>query len=78
MVEVQRLASGAVGGVLAGRSLNAELAAIWTRHPQLAERDRAAIQDLAYGTLRFLGRLEALLDELAERPLRDARLRALS
>ena len=34
-------------------------------------------QDLAYGTLRFLGHLEALLDELLERPLRDARLRAL-
>jgi 16S rRNA (cytosine967-C5)-methyltransferase len=77
MVDVQRLASGAVGRVLAGRSLDAELAAVWARHPQLAERERAALQDLAYGTLRFLGFLEALLDELLERPLRDARLRAL-
>jgi 16S rRNA (cytosine967-C5)-methyltransferase len=77
MVEVQRLASGAVGRVLAGRSLDAELAATWARHPQLAERERAALQDLAYGTLRFLGRLEALLDELLDRPLSDARLRAL-
>jgi len=77
MVEVQRLASGAVGRVLAGRSLDAELAAVWARHPQLAERERAALQDLAYGTLRFLGCLEALLDELLDRPLRDARLRAL-
>lgn len=77
MVEVQRLASGAVGRVLAGRSLDAELAAVWARHPQLAERDRAALQDLAYGTLRFLGSLEALLDELLDRPLRDARLKAL-
>ena len=77
MVEVQRLASGAVGRVLAGRSLDAELAATWARHPQLTERERAALQDLAYGTLRFLGRLEALLDELLDRPLSDARLRAL-
>jgi 16S rRNA (cytosine967-C5)-methyltransferase len=77
MVEVQRLASGAIGRVLAGRSLDAELAATWARYPHLAERERAALQDLAYGTLRFLGRLEGLLDELLDRPLRDARLRAL-
>jgi 16S rRNA (cytosine967-C5)-methyltransferase len=77
MVEIQRLASATVGQVLAGRSLDAELAAIWRRHPQLAPRDRGALQDLAYGTLRFLGRLEALLEELLDRPLRDARLRPL-
>jgi 16S rRNA (cytosine967-C5)-methyltransferase len=77
MVEIQRLASRIVGRVLAGRSLDAELAALWVRHPQLAERERAAVQELAYGTLRFLGHLQALLDELLDRPLRDARLRAL-
>ena len=77
MVEVQRLASAVVAKVLAGRSLDAELAATWRRHAQLAPRDRAALQDLAYGTLRFLGRLEALLDELLDRPLRDVRLRPL-
>jgi 16S rRNA (cytosine967-C5)-methyltransferase len=77
MVEIQRLASGAVGRVLAGRSLDAELAAVWSREPRLGERERAAIRDLAYGTLRYLGRFEALLDVLLERPLRDERLRAL-
>ena len=77
MVEIQRLASGAVARVLAGRSLDAALGALWIRHSPLAERERAAIQDLAYGTLRFLGRLQALLDELLDRPLRDPRLRAL-
>lgn len=77
MVEIQRLAEGVVGRVLAGRSLDAELGAVWRRHAQLAARDRAAIQDLAYGTLRFLGRLDALLDALLDKPLRDARLRTL-
>src|SRR5262245_50057940 len=77
MVEIQRLASTAIGRVLAGRSLDAELAAIWRRHPQFVQRERAALQDLAYGTLRFLGRLEALLAELLDRRLRDARLRPL-
>ena len=77
MVEIQRLASAAVAEVLAGRSLDAALAAIWRRHPQLAAHDRGALQDLAYGTLRFLGRLDAVLEELLDRPLRDARLKPL-
>jgi 16S rRNA (cytosine967-C5)-methyltransferase len=77
MVEVQRLAAAVLGGVLAGRSLDSELAATWRRHSQLDERSRAAVQDLAYGTLRFLPRLEALLEALLEKPLKDARLHAL-
>ena len=77
MVEIQRLASAAIGEVLAGRSLTDALAAIWRRHPRLAAQERGALQDLAYGTLRFLGRLDALLEELLDRPLRDARLKPL-
>ncbi len=77
MFEIQRLASAAVGRVLAGRSLDSELSEVWRRNPRLAARDRAALQDLAYGTLRFLGWFEAVLDALLERPLRDARLRPL-
>ena len=77
MVEVQRLAAAVLGGVLTGRSLDSELAAAWRRHSQLDERSRAAVQDLAYGALRILPRLEALLEALLEKPLKDARLRAL-
>ena len=78
MHEAQRIASSVVRRVVGGRSLDAELVPRYgRRHPQLAPRDRSALQDLAYGTLRFLGRLEALLEELLDRPLRDARLRPL-
>lgn len=77
MVEIQRLAAGVVGGVLAGRSLDVELALLWGRRALAAQRERGAIQDLAYGTLRFLGWLEAVLDALLQKPIRDARLRAL-
>ena len=77
MVEAQRLAAAVLGRVLGGRSLDAELAAAWRRHAGLDVRDRAATQDLAYGTLRLLARFEALLDALLEKPLKDARLRAL-
>jgi 16S rRNA (cytosine967-C5)-methyltransferase len=77
MVEVQRLAAAAVQGVLAGHSLDGELVAAWRAHPQLDERRRAAVRDLACGVLRFLARLEAMLEALLEKPLKDARLHAL-
>jgi len=76
MVEVQKLASGVLTGVLAGRSLDAMLADV-RRHEGLSAPERAAIQDLAYGALRFLGSLRAQLDALLEKPLQDDRLRAL-
>lgn len=75
MVEVQRQAAAIVAGVLAGTSLDVELAAL--RRKAAAGRERAAVQDLAYGTLRFLARLEAYLDRLLDRPLKDERLRPL-
>jgi 16S rRNA (cytosine967-C5)-methyltransferase len=77
MVEVQRLAAAVLKGVLAGRSLDAELAATGRAPIQLDERHRAAVQDLAYGALRFLPRLEALLEALLNKPLQDERLRVL-
>ncbi len=77
VIEIQRLAAGVVAGVLAGRSLDAELAAVWRRRVQRSAGERGAIQDLAFGTLRFLGWLEAVLDALLKKPVHDARLRAL-
>jgi 16S rRNA (cytosine967-C5)-methyltransferase len=77
VLEVQRLAAGVVAGVLGGRSLDAELASAWRRRPHNTAGERGAIQDLAYGTLRFLGWLEAILDALLKKPVPDARLRAL-
>ena len=77
MLEVQRLASTVVDRVSGGRSLDAALAAVKQRYPQLTDAERAAVQDLAYGSLRFRGRLDALIDVLVDRPLRDSRLRAL-
>ena len=77
MQEVQRLASSVVGRVLAGRSLDSELATLWRGHHGLTAQQRAAVQDICFGTLRFLGRLDAFLDALLDRPLNDERLRGL-
>lgn len=77
MHELQQLAAGAVARVLAGHSLDAELRALWSAHIDLTPQERGALQDMCYGTLRFLGELDALLALLLDRPLKDERLRDL-
>lgn len=77
MLDIQRLACATVAAVAAGRNLNAELAALWPRHPQLTAQQRSAITDLSYGTLRFGLQLDAVLNQLLTKPLRDAMLRWL-
>ena len=77
MHELQQLAAGAVARVLAGHSLDTELRALWSGHVDLTPQERGALQDMCYGTLRFLGELDALLARLLERPLKDERLRDL-
>ena len=77
MLKIQRLASATVASVAAGRNLNAAFAELWPRHPALSARERAAISDLCYGTLRFGMRLEVVLERLLKKPLTDASLRWL-
>ena len=68
----QQLAAQAVGQVLAGRNLSVVLEELFQHHRNITPQQRAASQDLAYGTLRFYARLEALLQQLLQKPLSDA------
>jgi len=77
MFELQRLASDVVGQVMSGRSLDAELQSVWRRRPHLSAQHRASLQDMAYGTLRFLGAVDGVLAKMLERPLKDDRVRHL-
>ena len=77
LLDTQRLASAAVCSVLAGRNLSVVLQAVWHNNPRLVPQQRAAIQDISYGTLRHLGRIQAILDQLLDKPLRDEALRCL-
>jgi 16S rRNA (cytosine967-C5)-methyltransferase len=77
MLEIQRHAARTVGRVLSGRSLDAELRATRARAAALAASERAALQDITFGTLRFLGQIDAALDALLDRPLENERLRNL-
>ncbi len=77
MREAQLAAAAAVSQVLAGASLSAALPAALGRLREAPPAERARAQDLAYGTLRHLGLLDAALGALAQRPPRPAMLRAL-
>ena len=78
MILVQRLASGAVNDVLAGRNLDQVLRKIWSQQgAALTPSERGAIQDISFGSLRRYGELKALLAKLLARPLKDADVMAL-
>lgn len=77
MIETQRLASTAVSQVLSGRNLNQVLSSLFSRQTALTPQQRAAAQDMSYGTLRFYGQLRAILDQLLEKPLSDEAVRSL-
>jgi 16S rRNA (cytosine967-C5)-methyltransferase len=77
MQDAQRIASAVVRRVLDGRNLDLELAAALQVQPGASAQQRAIIRDLCFGTLRWLGEIDAVLGALLDRPLRDERLRAL-
>ncbi|MGA7595821.1 MAG: 16S rRNA (cytosine(967)-C(5))-methyltransferase RsmB [Gallionella sp.] len=75
---VQIAASLVVGLVLeAGRNLNQVLDESLRGKAAWAPAQRAALQDLSYGTLRYFGQLQAILDMLLHKPLSDQRVRFL-
>jgi 16S rRNA (cytosine967-C5)-methyltransferase len=78
MQRVQLVASQAVQQVLSqGRNLNQVLEESLRGKPDWAPAQRAALQDLSYGTLRFYGQLRAVLGQLLHKPLADERVRIL-
>ncbi|OFZ68311.1 MAG: 16S rRNA (cytosine(967)-C(5))-methyltransferase [Betaproteobacteria bacterium RBG_16_56_24] len=75
---IQLAASFVVQQVLAnGRNLNQALDESLCGKAAWMPAQRAALQDLSYGTLRFYGQLRAVLDMLLHKPLPDERVRFL-
>ncbi len=70
----QQLAAAAVQRVFDGATLPTALAAVDDGAPT---RGHALVQELAYGTLRHWGRLEALTRDLANKPFADTSLATL-
>jgi len=66
--DVRAAAARVVAAVLGGTSLNRVLPG---KLKEVSERDRALLQQLSYGTLRQGPRLDAILKQLLDKPLRD-------
>jgi len=75
--KAQQLAAGVVGQVLSGRNLGVVLEAVFRGTPELTQQQRAVVQDLSYGTLRFYGELQAVLALLLQKPLQSEKLHHL-
>ncbi len=63
--------------MVGGRNLNQVLDESLRKKSVWAPAQRAALQDLSYGTLRYFGQLEGLLSLLLHNPLSDERIRYL-
>ncbi len=66
--DVRAAAAAVIGDVLGGLSLNQALPAALDK---VSARDRGLLRQLCYGTLREAPRLQALLAQLLDKPLRD-------
>lgn len=75
MFKAQLAAAQVVREVLNGRNLNLALDTLRPRH--FTPQQRAICQDLSFGTLRWLSRLQALLAQLLEKPLTDEKIHDL-
>ena len=78
MQEAQKQAARAVAKVMEGSTLPAALAAFAPDAGDAAGRRRALVQELAYGTLRHWGELDALVRCLARKPFSDPLLGTLT
>jgi 16S rRNA (cytosine967-C5)-methyltransferase len=77
MLLEQGLAVEAVDAVRAGKSLTPSLERLFVRHPELTPSQRAAVVDIANGTLRQLGLLRMLLAQMLRKPLEPPALEGL-
>lgn len=77
MDKVQQAAVFVISQVLGGRNLNQVLSEVMKNLPEQTPQQRGALQDLSYGSLRFYGQLNCIIDALLNKPLQDVRIRYL-
>jgi 16S rRNA (cytosine967-C5)-methyltransferase len=77
VVKAQLVAVQVLDKVYSGASLTAALRQALASTPNLSNQERAIIQDLCYGVLRYRGQLEVLLALLVAKPIKTLNLQRL-
>ncbi len=77
MIDIQITAAEVVGATLDGRNLDRALELGFKRHGDLPREARAAVQSIAYDSLRNYGLINAQLETLLSAPLSDVAVRHL-
>ena len=77
MDKTQQAAVSVISQVLGGRNLNQVLSEVIKTLPEQTPQQRGALQDISYGTLRFYGQLNSMIDALLNKPLQDVQIRYL-
>jgi 16S rRNA (cytosine967-C5)-methyltransferase len=77
MQTIQQAAVNVVSQVMSGRNLTQVLKEITGAQRNLTAQQKGALQDISYGTLRYFGQLERILDALLSKPLQDMSIRYL-
>ncbi|MDC9729633.1 MAG: 16S rRNA (cytosine(967)-C(5))-methyltransferase RsmB [Methyloprofundus sp.] len=74
-MNVRLISANVLVRVLEGKSLTVALDEAWLKVPDL--KDRAFIQALCYGSIRYYYRLDFILSKLVNKPVKDKQLKAL-
>lgn len=77
MFATQKFAARTLARSLAGQNLNEAFSLLWREESTLTPQQRAAIQDICYGSLRQLGLLQSILKQLLKSPVHEEDLNAL-
>ena len=77
MALAQKLAAETAAAVAAGQNLQDVLARIRAAHPDLSAQENGALQDIAYGSQRYLGSLKFMLGKLLNKPIDNQELESL-
>lgn len=77
MDTVQQAAVQIISKVQQGRNLNQAITEELAKCIELTPQQRGALQDLSYGTIRFYGKLNHILDVLLNKPIQDIYIRNL-
>lgn len=77
MALAQKLAAQSISAVAEGKNLQDVLVGIRTQYPDLTAQENGALQDIAYGSQRYMGSLKFMLGKMLNKPIEQPQLESL-